>query len=334
VTTLTLFIPSLFWPGTDSSAYANLALPALETLLSRGDLAEFPCEDENEWLCRQFGVTRQQDWPIAPLTALGLDLDLGTDYWLHADPVQLVVDRDRLVLTTRNRISANHTTALLETLNQHFASSSLRFHAPRADHWFMNIPQAPKMRTTALANAMGRNIDRLLPTGEDSKNWQALFNEAQMVLHEHPVNIEREQQGELPVNSLWFWGGGTLPAAAAPYDTIVGQSPLLKGLCRQAGIAMQPVPAQFAGTGGQRLFAELAEPVSLDRWREFLCEQETSWFRPIAQALRAGQLFELRIATVQEGRAREWICRRSNLWKFWRRRRPLAAFARPGNAPA
>ncbi|MEQ1881569.1 MAG: hypothetical protein ABL878_11430 [Burkholderiales bacterium] len=334
VTTLTLFIPDLFRSGNDASVYANLILPALESLLSQGDLAEFPCEDENEWLCRRFGVARQQDWPVAPLTGLGLGLDIGTGYWLHADPVQLAVDRDRLVLNTRNHISATHTTALLESLNQHFASSGLQFHAPQTNHWFVNSPQAPLLRTTTLANAMGRNIDRLLPTGQDGKTWQALFNETQMLLHEHPVNVEREQQGESPVNSLWFWGGGTLPAAAAPYDAVFGHSPLLKGLCRQAGVAMQPVPGQFLATGGQGLFVELAEAVPTDRWRESLCEQDTTWFRPIAQALRAGHLSELRIATVQNGRSLEWVCRRSDAWKFWRRQRPLADFAGSETRPA
>jgi hypothetical protein len=189
------------------------------------------------------------------------------------------------------------------------------------------------MRTTALANAMGRNIDRLLPTGQDGKTWQALFNETQMLLHEHPVNVEREQQGELPVNSLWFWGGGTLPASVSPYDVVFGQSPLLKGLCRQAGVVMQPVPWQLAETDGERLLAELGEPVPTDHWRESLCEQERTWFRPITQALRAGHLSELRIVTVQPARSRQWICRPSDAWKFWRRRRSFATFAQLRTAP-
>jgi hypothetical protein len=334
VTTLTLFIPALFWPGNNASAYANLALPALESLLSQGEYAEFPCEDENEWLCRQFGVPRQSDWPVAPLTGLGLGLDVGSGFWLHADPVQLMADRDRLVLTTRTRLSGIHTTALLETLNQHFAASGMRFLAPQADHWFVNTPHAQQLQTTTLANALGRNIDRLLPTGQDRKIWQVLFNEVQMLLHEHPVNVEREQQGDLPVNSLWFWGGGILPAALAPYDVVFGLSPLLKGLCQQAGVAMQPVPLQYPVTSGQRLFVELPAPMPIDRWRETFCEQDTTWFRPIARALRAGHLSELHIATMQAGRARQWICRGSNVWKFWRRRRPLADFARSGTGSA
>jgi hypothetical protein len=35
-----------------------------------------------------------------------------------------------------------------------------------------------------------------------------------MAMHEHEVNINRLEEGELEINSLWFWGGGKAPEAA------------------------------------------------------------------------------------------------------------------------
>ena len=53
----------------------------------------------------------------------------------------------------------------------------------------------------------------LLPAGNEGSVWRRRMNEAQMVLHAHPGNEAREARGELPVNSVWFWGAGELGAA-------------------------------------------------------------------------------------------------------------------------
>src|SRR3546814_5998711 len=50
-------------------------------------------------------------------------------------------------------------------------------------------------------------IHDLLPAGNDGRRWRAVLNEAQIVLHNHPVNAERVRSGRMPVNSLWFHGG-------------------------------------------------------------------------------------------------------------------------------
>jgi hypothetical protein len=47
------------------------------------------------------------------------------------------------------------------------------------------------------------------------------LNEIQMVWHEHPVNIARAERGEVPINSLWLFGGakGWSPGhSAVPTD--------------------------------------------------------------------------------------------------------------------
>ena len=48
-------------------------------------------------------------------------------------------------------------------------------------------------------------------SGEGAERWRALLNESQIVLHNHPINAVREARGAVAVNSLWFWGAGTLP---------------------------------------------------------------------------------------------------------------------------
>ena len=49
-----------------------------------------------------------------------------------------------------------------------------------------------------------------MPRGADGGTWKRWQNEIGMLLHEHPVNVEREANGNVPVNGVWFWGGGRL----------------------------------------------------------------------------------------------------------------------------
>jgi hypothetical protein len=53
---------------------------------------------------------------------------------------------------------------------------------------------------------IGRNVDRWLGSG--ARLIRRLQNEAQMLLHEHPLNAERERRGLLAVNSFWLSGAG------------------------------------------------------------------------------------------------------------------------------
>ena len=168
----------------------------------------------------------QRDWPVAPYSLLADGGEPERHFWLRADPVHLRLVRDQLVLadSTVFEISRGEAEALVETLNRHFAGELLfypmhpeRWYA-RPAHWPANL-QAHLLpgiagridfETTPLAAARGSGITAHLPTGPAAARFQVLMNEAQMLLHEHPVNLEREARGALPVNSVWFWGGGTI----------------------------------------------------------------------------------------------------------------------------
>ena len=93
--TVTLFIPALFWPHGDAGQVPTM--PALRTLIGRGDVTEFRCDDEQAWLCERFGIARQADWPSAPIAVFGAGMPPGENFWLNADPVHLQVNRDQLI---------------------------------------------------------------------------------------------------------------------------------------------------------------------------------------------------------------------------------------------
>lgn len=328
VHTVTLFIPALFWPHAGVEHDTPL-IPALRTLIGRGDAGESRCDEEQAWLCEQFGVERQADWPSAPISVFGAGMPPGGDYWLSADPVHLQVNRDQLILQAPETLSITDAEAvsLCAALNRHFAADQFTFLAPQPHRWYLRTARPARIHTSSLARVAGREVDRMLPEGEERMAWHRIFNEVQMLLHSHPVNEEREQRGALPINSLWFSGGGTLPRARSSFQAVIGSSALARGLAK-----LTEIP--FAATGPGITFAadqvliELRDAataalrVDPAAWKDALENLEQHWFAPLAAMLKKGGIRELVIATVANGRSLRWSVNRLNLWRLWR---PAAA---------
>ena len=241
-----LLLPNLFWPDRDfREIYRELDTPALEQLLAKGrrraesgPVAAKPVAvtSAEAWLCGQFSVDRQQDWPIAPYSLLADGGEPGRHHWLRADPVHLKLEGSRLVLADGGTfsISQQEAESLTDSLNPHFSADGLTFYPLRPDRWYLRSETAPALETTQLTAAAGKSIDTLLPRGGDARTWRTRLNDVQMLLHGHAVNEARERAGQPPINSVWLWGGGTLSdAVSAPFDADRGCRPRRGGLTHQ-----------------------------------------------------------------------------------------------------
>jgi hypothetical protein len=181
---------------------------------------------------------------------------------------------------------------------------------------------------------VGQHIDPYLPVGPDSRDWHRLFNEVQMVLHTAQVNQAREARGELPINSLWFWGSGALPAAPkVHWSRVLSSEPVAQGLAKLCGRPYAEVPADAkewlgAGTvGGDPLVVlhegqRLAWADDLCGWHDYLASLERDWFAPLTVMLRQGQLKTLTLLT-EKGR---FTVTRKALRHFWLRRRRIGLY--------
>src|SRR3546814_6194541 len=106
--------------------------------------------------------------------------------------------------------------ALLRPLKPLFGDLGWPISAPSSERWYVSLPRDARLPAfTDPDTALGAEIHDLLPAGNDGRRWRAVLNEAQIVLHNHPVNAERVRSGRMPVNSLWFHGGGRLPDQVA-----------------------------------------------------------------------------------------------------------------------
>jgi hypothetical protein len=233
------------------------------------------------------------------------------------------------VLAGSTELSHQEADALATAIGQHFGAdlSPLPLHPQR---WYLRFPQAPRLTTTPLSVAAGRDIEPLLPQGNDAMQFRARLNELQMLLHEHPVNQAREARGDLPANSLWLWGGGCLPAARAMPVPVYARNVEAQALGAFCGARVQALPAhldtQLLESDGIFLLDALSPSGQYGDaygWREALRELERDWFVPLGGALRRIGPNGLRLLDPVNGVALHLHA--SDAWRLWRRPRRLTA---------
>ena len=100
----------------------------------------------------------------------------------------------------------------------------------------------------------GRPIDEFLPKGQGSDILRDLMKHSEVVLRDHPVNVERRSRGDIPATTIWlFWGSGKVPDMPA-FKQVYGLSAalssgvdLLRGLARMMGMEVLDIPGVTDG---------------------------------------------------------------------------------------
>jgi hypothetical protein len=327
-----LAVPGLFGGATEARA------PALELLLARGRPASAESRSLEAWLQREFGLEAR---PMAAgaLTLLAADEDPGGACWVRADPVHLRLMRDRLIVVpcAAFPLSREEAEALAAALSRHFAGT-LSLRVIDAQHWCARLAEDLTLDAPTALEAAGRDVDLTARIGgEAGRRWRGLLNEAQMLLHAHPVNQAREARGEAAVNSLWLWGAGRAPQdPKARWQSVSAAEPVALGLAKLAGAQPRALPASaddwIAGTSAQGrhlvVLDALRAPLALAQgaeYRECIDALEKRWFAPLLAALRGGRAGMLTVQVPDAGACFETV--RGDLRRFWRRRRALERYA-------
>lgn len=332
-----LVVPFLFGFPSAGDLFEGLPLPALARLLSRGESAAAPPRPLHDWLLDAWGVPRQADAPVAPLTLAGDGGDPGGAWWLRADPVHFRIHRDRVVLADAGAFALDDAEAarLVDALNRHFSGEGLFFLAPHPQRWYLRADPAPDLLTRPLPEVTGRSASDCVAGGADSARWRRLQTEMQMVLHAHPVNEAREAAGRPPVNGVWLWGGGRDPGPVARrFAAVASRDPLARALARAGGAALADPPSAdallAAADGGDALAAldgltGAAQYGDGQGFREALAALERDWCAPLRAALERRRVTGVSIHPLPAPRRIDVTP--SALRKFWRRVKPLALLA-------
>jgi len=331
-----LLVSDLFWPASaGNEPYSGLALPALETLLARGQRLRTPGASLERALAAQYRLP--DTLPLAPFSLRGDGGEPGADWWVRADPVHLKVHRDQLVLADASRlaVTAEEARDCVATLNSHFASDGITFVAPHPDRWYARTANEPRLRTTPTSEATGRGVGTLLPQGDDGAHWRRVINEAQMLLHEHPCNQARELAGRHAINSIWVWGPGRGQKTAASFDAVWADDPVATGMAAASGSTARPLPVSGSSLlesrrAGRHLVV-VKQPVTaygdLEEWRHAVEHLEHSWAAALVAGLWDGALDSLTLQGLGPDYGYTSVLTRRDRLRFWRTRRPLGAYA-------
>lgn len=328
---LTLLIPDLLPPPGAERLAAGTA-PILRRMCGRGAVLHFPAIDAETWLCQAFEVEKQNDWPVAPLTALVDGLAAESGCWLRADPVHLQLQRNRSIVLAAPalEITTAEAEALTATLNAHFVSDGISLTAAQPARWYCAHTDAAGITAPPLTAVAGRPLPRAQLAG----NWHRWLTECQMLLHEHPVNIAREQRGAPVINSLLLWGGGSRPAVPGRHFSHVWSAdPLAHALALQSGAESAPPPntaAAWLGALSGKIAPGARHLITLDHvhhaaryegpdsWMQTVSALEDGWFAPLWSAL-GNTLTMLDIVATNPEQCLRITLRPSDRMKFWRR---------------
>ena len=339
---LTLLVPELIWPEpADQFALGKLAAPGLEWLLARARLDRQPPRPFETVLTGRFGLDPA---PCGALRLLGEGCDdARSGHWLCADPVHLHFHQERIILADPGAfdLADDEANDIVAALNAEFADVG-QFHVANARRWYLKLNVAPQGHflrgavdhlAEPISAVAGRRVDGEI-SGLPLSRW---LNEVQMFLHGHPVNERRQTIGQPAINSLWLWGGGSLPEVAAPtFSAVFSDNPLAAGLARVTGIPQFDRPAALAdvlaqGSKQPLVILDQLLPRVLyedgDGWHDGIEQLDADWFVPLKKALGSKVNRISLIAPTVYGELR-YMLTAGDRWKLWKSGKPLAETAK------
>lgn len=189
-----------------------------------------------------------------PAAALSRQMDVGDaagSVWLRADPAHVRADMStaRMLACGEVGLSDEEAAGLARDLMPLFGDAGFELDARLPNRWYLRAAVGSDLPASASPDeVMGDDLKLHLPQGASGKRWRQLFNDSQIILHNHPVNAQRAARGAVSVNSLWFWGAGVLPDwVRGDFSRILGEGLELRGLAQIAGIPVESLDLQILG---------------------------------------------------------------------------------------
>lgn len=337
IESLHILLPGLFSHDFESPEDAHTHL---KRLLSKATVAPDKPACLESGLKYWFSGLASGELPTGALGALSHNLIDKEDkaIWLRADPVIFRADVNQVFCLGNEMLALTpqENQALSEQLKTYFDQEGMELFAPNGHSWYLRLGDSPDVVTNALADVAGKGIQSMLPSGPDQAIWHRRLTEVQMILKNHPVNVAREQAGQLPANALWFWGLGRLPRdLLTEFDCFVSKSFIMKGLAHIAGKhyidtstwpSLQDTMSEYGFVRGAYVEDGLiaANRFANNALRNTVLEAfDRSWAKPILHALQEG---DLKQCLIDDCQGQRYFITKRHLRYFWRKNQQALSF--------
>jgi hypothetical protein len=147
-------------------------------------------------------------------------------------------------------VSSDEADALFDAVSGLWADRAISALPLNNRQWRIWLDPSASTRSLTPAAMAEMRLSDWWPQEDSLREWRRLLNEIQMVWHEHPVNIARAERGEVPINSLWLFGGakGWSPTQVVLQPVYEGlHTPYLQGDWA-AWIAALPALSEYLST--------------------------------------------------------------------------------------
>lgn len=319
-----------------SASSPELRFDALETILARARFTPGTLGDSDAVRFRLFGLDHNGPLAVAALTCLSDRNTAGDATWpwpgnshfLRADPVTLHADLSSVLMTGLGfaDLEQNERLEIEKTVLGVLREEGLTLVSRHPERWTVLLEKPLQCSFPSLQTALGMDVAEALPDIPEARYWRRLLNEMQMALHANPVNQQRRQQGMREINSVWFWGAGSLPARSAGpgFDRVYSNHPVSSGLAlhneyRLHGLDALQGHAEAKGGQVRRLIDWTPQPGTVEEQLQRIDEQLEALI-PMAEK-KAAALHLL------SGDGSAWAYDRSCALRFWRRKSPVSHWA-------
>ena len=324
---LTLIAPEIAPAWRQAIADHAARWPHLARLGGRGSIRTLspPRAGLRVWQVALLDALRVHDYaayPSGAVTRTGDVAQPARDFWLHLQPMHFIAGLDRLTAVMLHGASSVARAELAELepmIGAHLRTAGMQLVTTSRGDWLVHSERVLDVQTAPPEAAVASPLEQAMPQGRDAPALRRLMTELQMLLHEHPVNVERERRGIPEINAVWLHGSGEireLPRYALPQA--FGDDLYLRGIYRlnDADVTSAPHDAQalLARIGERAVIVVAADDVDV---------LEAAWIAPLSRALAAGAISRLEI--VMDRCA--VVVARHALLKFWRGTRAPAEWA-------
>ncbi|NLL92554.1 MAG: cofactor-independent phosphoglycerate mutase [Clostridiales bacterium] len=154
----------------------------------------------------------------SPLEALSIGVDMkDTDIALRCNIVTLSVDNlpyeeKTIIDHSASEISTEDATVLLEAVRTELEDDIYKFYVGTSYRHLTIWDKGQVVPLTPPHDILGQRIEQYLPKEAAIKE---MMKRSYDILVNHPINVERMNQGLNPANSIWFWGAGTRPSLSS-----------------------------------------------------------------------------------------------------------------------